>query len=390
MIRVAFMAHDGAGDMGGVATWMADLVPWLRAAGVDARVIGYRRPGATPLFDHFGRSGVPLDIRSHFDPFPDRVAWLAEVVRTRAIDVLVPNYFLSGFVAAHRMGRERSRVVAILHSDDSLYRRVQAGVARREWLFPADALVAVSRELARLAASAAARVPLRRIPYGVPEPARVAAPPDQELRVLYSGRLEQEQKRVLDTIDVACAAVEADPRIRVDFLGDGTTRAECEHRIGARGTEGAVRLLGRLPTEEVRRRLPDYHALLLLSDYEGLPLALLEAAAAGVVPVCTRMRSGIDEIVSDGESGFIVDERPQAVLRLRRLLNEPEVWERCSDGVRAASRDYRLERSGAAWLELLEATARSPRVSAGVRPPWRRGIPRHMKEFGFDFPRPAE
>ena len=116
MIRVAFMAHDGAGDMGGVATWMADLVPWLRAAGVDARVIGYRRPGATPLFDHFGRSGVPLDIRSHFDPFPDRVAWLAEVVRTRAIDVLVPNYFLSGFVAAHRMGRERSRVVAIRRS----------------------------------------------------------------------------------------------------------------------------------------------------------------------------------------------------------------------------------------------------------------------------------
>jgi hypothetical protein len=26
---VAFLAHDGGRELGGVATWMADLVPWL-------------------------------------------------------------------------------------------------------------------------------------------------------------------------------------------------------------------------------------------------------------------------------------------------------------------------------------------------------------------------
>ncbi|WP_371821102.1 glycosyltransferase [Chloracidobacterium sp. D] len=41
----------------------------------------------------------------------------------------------------------------------------------------------------------------------------------------------------------------------------------------------------------------------LLSDYEGLPIALMEAMATGLVPICTAMRSGIGQLVVDGVTG---------------------------------------------------------------------------------------
>jgi glycosyltransferase involved in cell wall biosynthesis len=44
----------------------------------------------------------------------------------------------------------------------------------------------------------------------------------------------------------------------------------------------------------------------LLSDFEGLPLSLVEAMARGCVPVVAESPSGIPEILESGENGYIV------------------------------------------------------------------------------------
>src|SRR5205823_7198333 len=70
-----------------------------------------------------------------------------------------------------------------------------------------------------------------------------------------------------------------------------------------------IRLLGRVDVSSVYSVLRDCHALVLLSDYEGLPVSMLEAMAAGVVPVCLDTRSGIRDAIQHGFNGLIVKDR---------------------------------------------------------------------------------
>jgi glycosyltransferase involved in cell wall biosynthesis len=44
----------------------------------------------------------------------------------------------------------------------------------------------------------------------------------------------------------------------------------------------------------------------LLSEFEGLPVALVESMARGCVPVAAEMESGTPEIVRSGENGLVV------------------------------------------------------------------------------------
>ena len=69
--------------------------------------------------------------------------------------------------------------------------------------------------------------------------------------------------------------------------------------------KGLVRLTGRLNPREVRQELEQHDLFALMSDYEGLPLSLLEAMAVECVPIVTAVESGITEILTDSHNAMI-------------------------------------------------------------------------------------
>jgi glycosyltransferase involved in cell wall biosynthesis len=83
--------------------------------------------------------------------------------------------------------------------------------------------------------------------------------------------------------------------------------------------------------------LVDQDVFVLPTRAEGLPVALLEAAAAGVVPVVSNLPGGIPEIVDPGRTGY----RPEAGdVRgfgdaIARLARDRDHLEACSRAVRA-------------------------------------------------------
>ncbi|MET0753335.1 MAG: glycosyltransferase family 4 protein [Pyrinomonadaceae bacterium] len=76
------------------------------------------------------------------------------------------------------------------------------------------------------------------------------------------------------------------------------------------------------------KALSESDIFLLPSRYEGLPVAMLEAMAAGCVPVVSEIGS-INLVVKDGINGFLIEPQnvPQTVEKLRFLLSDKAEWE---------------------------------------------------------------
>ncbi len=97
--------------------------------------------------------------------------------------------------------------------------------------------------------------------------------------------------------------VDALPSFRLELVGDGPERAALERLRLDLGLEGEVSFLGE--RHDVLERLRAADVFALSSTSEGLSLGLLEALAAGLPIVATRV-GGNAEIVTDGETGRLV------------------------------------------------------------------------------------
>ena len=113
-------------------------------------------------------------------------------------------------------------------------------------------------------------------PNSVPDPGPRGTAPSASGIVLYVGRLS-EDKGVLRLLDAWEGA--AVPGLELVVVGDGLLRHQVEERLASAG----VRVAGPLATGEVRELMLSSRALVFPSLlYEGQPMAVLEALAAGL------------------------------------------------------------------------------------------------------------
>lgn len=197
----------------------------------------------------------------------------------------------------------RNPMVGVLHGDDPHY----YGLAKR-YCRQARALVAVSRRVRQNAIGGGVNAAqLSVIPCGVSLGApRVTCQESEVIRLLWIGRIEEERKRASDIVPIAARLREEGVPFRLEVIGDGPVRAELEAAISAQSLAEHVRMLGWKGSEEIRRALRRGDVLLSTSNFEGMPLVVMEAMAAGCAVVASRV-SGIEDY----------DTRPDAALCLR-------------------------------------------------------------------------
>ena len=114
-----------------------------------------------------------------------------------------------------------------------------------------------------------------------------------------------------------------DKKILLLIAGEGSMMDELTGEAGRLGLEGSVRFLG--PRLDMDELMGTFDVFVLPSLREGLPLVLLEAAAAGLPIVATRV-GGNGFAVKDGLNGYLVGAGDDAALynALRALLGDRE------------------------------------------------------------------
>ena len=357
MFRAVFCLN-GPDAVNGPNVWLARHLPLLAGRGIEPVVLylSWKPEQPCRFRQALAAAGVAVHSVALGRVIEDNVVAIAAAARALAPDVFVPNYSVAGYYAAGLLRTMGVITVGTLHSDDPNYHDILEVFADGEPRWRLSALVGVSDFLRTLVSDKLrGRVPFLHAPYGAPVSARQAEWSADRFRLVYCGRLVEPQKRVHRVAAAMQAATRCCPRVDGVLYGDGPERSRLTESLATGG--GRVRLGGLLEPAAVQEAMADAQAFVLLSDFEGLSIALMEAMACGLVPVVTAMRSGVADLVTDGETGLVVqpDDAEGFAAAVARLADDAVLWRRLSAAARRAvvERGFTVEACADRWAEFL-------------------------------------
>jgi colanic acid/amylovoran biosynthesis glycosyltransferase len=389
-MRVLFALY-GPNAISGPNVWMTRMLPLLRRHGIDPRVLYMSHTPEQPCrfrtaleAEGIGGTAVQLTHRTE-----DEVPAVLAGIGAERPDIFVPNCLAQAYFAV-RFARDAGiRTIGTLHSDDPFYDDLLDLFVSGDARWRLDALVTVSEYLQEKAVAAAP--PGMRVvqaAYGAPSIAAPATLPADDLTLLYAGRLMEHQKRIRRVAARLSAATIAVPGVRAVLHGDGPDRHHVETIVAARGAT-RVTIAGPLAPEAMLEAMRQAHALVLLSDFEGLSIALMEAMASGLVPIVAPMRSGVGDLLRHDVNALLVDPEDEAafVESVRRLREEPNLWLRLSAAARRTmvERELTSEDCARRWADLCHELGPCTRVEPlRIPTPDQLVLPRPCKRpFGF-------
>jgi glycosyltransferase involved in cell wall biosynthesis len=178
--------------------------------------------------------------------------------------------------------------------------------------------------------------------------ARRALGIEGEGRVLVQVSALTDRKGVLELAKSFLAlSPEARRGAKLLFVGEGERRGELEAL--AVQSAGAVRVLGQLPPEEVRRVLWAADAFVLNTRLDPNPLSAIEAAAAGLPVVMSAAAGNVREVVEAPNAGFVIRDAADPSEALRAVLAASD-QELAAMGARAEANLPALNSTPPPWL----------------------------------------
>lgn len=341
---IAFGHYSVKNDISGVTTWLERLVLRLHNDGFP--VIVYLQHGGSDVkessFLHSLREArIPVEIEPRLLYTEDDVRGVLNFLNRHQPQVFFPHCLEAMHYAAAMVGQIGLPWVMTIHSDDPVYWAITETLRSET---NSGLMIGVSDYICQIAKEKALVNYPKTIPYGVPIPQKIASFSDAPFRIVFSGRVVEEQKRISLVLAAMAHACRIDPRIECWILGDGNKLESSKQWVIEQGLGSRICFLGRLKPSVVQSKLLQCQAILMMSDYEGLPVALLEAMAVGVVPVVRAIASGIPELVIDGETGILVDETPEKAARaIANLADRADLWHKCSIAARRRVTNYYSE-----------------------------------------------
>jgi glycosyltransferase involved in cell wall biosynthesis len=308
----------------GTFSFYRNLRLGLAGHGVDVRCVSVGRDEARKAMARFVDGGCVSLVPDEVNIKRQVVAFL-EWCEAAAVDVVIPLNSVAALSSVPHLPASIRVVSRCANSFDEGYRVTAMNGAR-----VARVVVTTPRQAEDLTSEYDVdpkRVSL--VPNGVDldrfaSAARVDRGNADHLSIGFLGRLEHGQKGVLFLPLIADELKRLQVPFRLTIAGQGVHQRVLERRLAEFIGRGEIEILGPLDRDDVPEFFSDVDLLLFPSQFEGCPNVLLEAMAAGCVPVATRLPGITDWILDDGESGFVVpvgDARAFAD-RVRRLSED--------------------------------------------------------------------
>lgn len=367
---------DSPTDQGGAERFAIGLVTHLPRDRFEPWICSTRIATAEAS-EELAEAGVPhvsLRRRSKLDVH--RLGGLAMLLRRGRFDVVHAHMFGSN-VWGTVLGRLCGVPVVIAHEHNWSYdgelahRMIDRHVIARY----ATRFVAVSEsnrrrmiELEGIAPEKVMVLPTAYIPHRVAAPSDIRAelglPPDSRL-IAVAATLRPE--KALEVLIAAHATVaKRCPEAHLVIAGDGPCRRALERQVALLGLGAGVHFLG--ARRDVSAILATVDVGALSSDWEGMPLFVLECMATGTPVVATDV-GGLPEVVEHERTGLLVPPRDPGALAaaIGDLLADPARGRRLAAAASARTEAFTIDAVTARFADLYEQLVAdaAPRPQSG-------------------------
>jgi D-inositol-3-phosphate glycosyltransferase len=388
------LANAGSGDAGGMTIFVKGLAEALSRTGLRTDIFTRRdgdQPRIVTLFE--GVRVISIDAGPaepvekgeqlrFVDDFIAGVRAFTTATRVR-YDLVHSHYWQSGLA-----GKELSRIweVPFVHSNHTLARvknrflapgEIPEGPERLEGeaaVIAASHVLAVStdeevEQLSCLYGASHDRIKTVHpgVDHGLFDPtisreeSREALGLTDEATLLYVGRIQPLKglELAIRASEELIGAMEREVVLLVVGGASGITGTAELARLAeltrSLGVEDRVRFLGPRPHASLPSLYRASDVVVVCSHSESFGLAALEAQASGI-PVVGTAVGGLSQIVADGTSGFLIDERDPSVFaaRLKTLLSDQTLRAEFGRAASLRARGFDWDRSASEFLELYE------------------------------------
>lgn len=398
MMKVTICAFDAPNNLDGPTTWIKRLLPYLREKNIESRIIFLAANDKDlPAYNYFVNEGFECKL-IYWELFNDeKILAILNDVKQFPPDIFITNYFAIPLEAGKWIKKAGIPTVMVLHNDNKYHYDLVKKYAANNDENDVSSVVCVSNLIQHISQQTAPlHKSIKYIPIGAPVTEEVASlSADGELKVVYAGRIDEKQKRISDVVHAFCKAAKEVPGTSYTIYGDGPAVPVVQEILNTTGKDLPVQFKGKLKSAEVQARLLQNQVFVLLSEFEGLPITLMEAMSCGLVAICTNMRSGISDLITNNVEGILIDDRKdEFVVAIKKLKENPALWKEMSQAAREKIvRSYSIETCSNQWIDLLKQLV----ADAGKRLELMLPSSKELKKIRLDDefkrqnnPRPAE
>ncbi|MEZ9864355.1 glycosyltransferase [Vibrio breoganii] len=171
--------------------------------------------------------------------------------------------------------------------------------------------------------------------------------------ILFVGRLDFNHKRPDRVLSVWMAIFNKFPDWTLKIAGDGPARKTLESLVLSNKISN-VHFLGFCDTQ---KEYETASVLLMTSNYEGLPMTILEGMMNGCVPIAYHTFGALDDLIKHDSSGFLIPPFNEGnyIACLERLISDSELLNSMSQRAISDTRNFAMSKVVSRWEEVLKS-----------------------------------
>lgn len=358
-MKILFCAYDQPGYVtAGINAWLQRLIPELvnkYKLDVTTLFIYKGNKKQCPTVQYFRNNNLQTCLIKYFKIryTEDGIREILHVVKKNKITVVIANHVVPALYANKYLKSFNIPVIPVFHSSGPEAIAALAKFINNEEYGIRDS-VSVSNYIKNHIKATDSKNHQTVIPCGTPIKNLRATPPNENLKVIYAGRIEIEAKQIIKLTESFINISQKHNSFSFNIYGNGSKQEKIKKLI-SKNTNSNVQFHGSVNQDEIMDIMSQHHIFTLMSDYEGMPIALMEAMSCGVVPVCLSEVSGVNELIQDGINGFIVKNRTTDYEdKLLKLSNDIELWSNMSENaIKTIEYKYSSDATHYAWFKFL-------------------------------------
>lgn len=392
--RISSLIYENGSKVNGPIVNQERILSTFHKMGYTVQVLCLYHE-SSPVTQRLSQTGIQTHSFLSGTDTRTTILWILDKVKRFSPDLFITDWIAPGWFASRWIKAAGIPCIGSLQSDDAYFWSLMkqfVGKHNAPWNISAVWCLSENLKYKLTNNFSTNGTTTVFIPSGVPSQ-NVSFNKCHDIKMAYIGRIEIRQKQILKTVKAMCDALKRIDNASVGIFGNGPDEDAVKDLVAAEGCSTKVSFEGAIPPNQIQKHLEPYNILVLLSDYEGTPGALLDGMAMGLVPVCLHCPGGIEEVVIDGKTGILVPDRGEGfVSAIERLANDIDLLQNLSKGALAhISSVYTIERTIERWIRLFEQLLKSSEPKKQLE------IPRHIRlpkidpnMAGFDFRAPTK